>query len=66
MKFTNKCPVCNRLATRRFRGRHFCDDCQRIVRRKKVDVVYREVLVLANVLGGKGFQIYADIPLKLH
>ena len=68
MKYQHKCPGCNRLATRRFRGRWFCENCQRIARRIRPDFVFQERLVWAapGEHGKNGFLIYKDIPLPLH
>lgn len=68
MKFPNKCPGCNRMATRRFRGRRFCEDCQRVVRRDHPTAVYQERLVFSfpRQNGERAFGVYRDIPLPLH
>ena len=67
MKFKNKCPICNRLATRRFRGRRFCEDCQRVVRRMRPAFVYRGELAYSfpRQIGECASGIYRDIPLPL-
>lgn len=81
MKYPNKCPVCNRRATRRFGRLKFCDDCAKDVKRTKRGWVYKEVLVftgpprdpnnwltqmLPERIRRKPFQIFKDIPLKVH
>ncbi len=35
MKYQNKCIKCQRKATRKYRGRYFCDDCYKKVKRRR-------------------------------
>lgn len=61
MKY-NKCLCCSKRATVKFRGRYFCENCAREVRRSKRNYVWVDTLVYSL---GQGSGIYAWYPVKL-
>lgn len=67
MKYNKKCPCCNRMATQKFRGIYFCDDCLKIVKKEikehKINGVFGEKLIGSF---GQGCPVYTDIiiPFK--
>lgn len=62
MKYT-KCLCCRRKATKKFRGRYFCDDCLKSVRRdRKCNAILTDRLVLSL---GQGCGIYRHYFVKL-
>ena len=63
MKYTRKCPICGRKATRRTGKLSFCDDHHKTVRRHKTRKVYKEVLVYSL---GPGCGIYGWRELNIH
>lgn len=62
MKFNHKCVCCSRKATVKFRGRHFCDDCAKEVRRSGIDKVWAEQLVFS--IGDMGIYRHYQVKLK--
>ena len=63
MKYMHKCTCCHRKATgRKYKGRYFCDDCKKRVRKDKPKYVWTDKLVYTL---GPGCAIYSDYPVKL-
>lgn len=64
MKYTNKCAYCSRKADTKWRGEHFCSDCKKFMRRKKINsFLGKEKLVC--YLPGTKLGIYRDFPVYL-
>jgi len=64
MKYSHKCAYCSRKADNKFRGQHFCNDCKKFMRRKRVkSFLGKEKLV--GYLPGTTLGIYRDIPVYL-
>jgi predicted amidophosphoribosyltransferase len=66
MKYEEKCPCCNRKATKKFRGVYFCENCVKDIRKankiKKVKGVYGSIPVFSL---GQGCTVYRDVLIKL-
>lgn len=63
MKYKHKCTTCNKQATKKFKGRWFCDDCCKEVKRhKKIRFVWAEKFLFSI---GKNTKVYTDVPVKL-
>ncbi len=66
MKYLHRCPGCHRKATRRFQRLFLCEECWRSVRRKafkkRVPVIYEEVLVISCPDGGSICEL---VPRKI-
>lgn len=61
MKYKHKCICCGKKAEKKFRGKYFCNDCEREVRRSKTNIIWVEkhIFSIGNV------KIYVDRPVKL-
>ena len=63
MKYQNKCPGCNRLATKKYGNVYFCERCAKIVRRRKATGVFKDILVDSL---GQGCGIYTSSLVKIN
>ena len=69
MKFARKCAYCSRRADTRWRGEHFCNDCKKFMRRKKITAFMGKERIVGAIPGTawdpKPLLIYRDIPVYL-
>lgn len=63
MKYQNKCAYCSRKADKKFRGEYFCNDCAKMIRRKKINAFLGKEKLVATI--GPGIGIYRDYPVYL-
>lgn len=66
MKFTRKCPICKRQATKRLGNLDFCDTHKKVMRKLKEKYVWTDIHIETfHCDDGEKLCIYRDILLKV-